>query len=81
MNFSPLAELYFLIARFLEAGPCQNAAQVGNLLLGVHLQRLRDGSMCNIMFYSAFQTLIKEVQEKEVSSAPRSRRISLRCTF
>uniref|UniRef100_A0A3B3QS68 PH-interacting protein n=1 Tax=Paramormyrops kingsleyae TaxID=1676925 RepID=A0A3B3QS68_9TELE len=37
-EFFPLAELYFLIARFLEAGPCQNAAQ----------------------------TLIKEVQEKEL---------------
>uniref|UniRef100_A0A3B3QS80 Pleckstrin homology domain interacting protein n=1 Tax=Paramormyrops kingsleyae TaxID=1676925 RepID=A0A3B3QS80_9TELE len=34
-EFFPLAELYFLIARFLEAGPCQNAAQVGNLLLGL----------------------------------------------
>lgn len=26
---STIPELYFLIARFLEAGPCQKAAEVG----------------------------------------------------
>uniref|UniRef100_A0A4W4HHA2 PH-interacting protein n=1 Tax=Electrophorus electricus TaxID=8005 RepID=A0A4W4HHA2_ELEEL len=34
--FSPIAELYFLIARFLEAGPCQDAAEVGDIGIWVN---------------------------------------------
>lgn len=51
----PHAELYFLIARFLEAGPCQNAAEVGYLTFKKYLLYSQDGMTYNLVFYSLFR--------------------------
>ena len=72
--FSFLAELYFLISRFLTTGPCRRAAEVRELLFVFILMKLC--LLCNLLFpfkvrsdityYSVLQALVSELDEHQV---------------